>query len=257
MKIDKHNKQFGKLAKDYTKYRTPYTNKVFNELFSLNKNKNTSILDVACGTGKSTEPLIRKGVKVFGCDHDPEMIKEAIFQSKKKKLYIDYKVANVEKLPYKNESFDIVTVGTAFHWFVNKKSMNEIKRVLKSNGLIFVYWTLVTKELEDRDKTPIDFLRSFKWDKVPQHLRDLGYISEFFKKNNLEKVGTIRIPFTFKQTVSERVGLMKTASSFGVLSKKEQDRFVAGLTKIYKERLGKRKHFVFTEEIQVCYGFKK
>jgi SAM-dependent methyltransferase len=34
-------------------------------------------LDIACGTGKSTEPLLRRGYSVLGCDVSPLMVREA------------------------------------------------------------------------------------------------------------------------------------------------------------------------------------
>ncbi len=34
-------------------------------------------LDIACGTGKSTEPLLARGYSVLGCDISPEMVREA------------------------------------------------------------------------------------------------------------------------------------------------------------------------------------
>lgn len=36
-----------------------------------------NILDIGCGTGRLTAELLRSGVKVFGLDSSPEMIKYA------------------------------------------------------------------------------------------------------------------------------------------------------------------------------------
>lgn len=253
MDIDKHKKQFGNQAENYTKYRKPYTEKLYELLFSLNPGKR--ILDMACGTGKSTEPMVREGVEVVGCDHDPLMIAEAVTQAGIKGLPIKYLVADVESLPFENSSFDVVTVGTAFHWFVNEKSMTEIKRVLKDKGLLFVFWTLTTKDIPEEDSIPGSFFKSFNWDKVPSELRNLDYISNFFKEQGLQNVHTVRIPFTHNDTVEEQVGLMKTASSFEILSDSEKQRFVAELTELLTAKLGDRPYFTYEEEIQVCYGF--
>ncbi len=71
---------------------------------------------------------MREGVELFGCDHDPRMIEEAKSQAAAKNLPISYSVAEVEHLPYEDNIFDAVTVGTAFHWFVNEASIKEILR---------------------------------------------------------------------------------------------------------------------------------
>lgn len=257
MNISKHKKTFGNLAKDYTRYRREYTPKVYHKLFSLLPKKELVILDLACGTGKSTEPLVKKHTQVFGVDHDERMIKEAKDQARKKKLKISYALGTAEKIPFKSSIFDVVTVGTAFHWFVNKKSILEIKRVLKNDGLLFVYWVLTVKDVPERDSVPSSFYQKYKWEKVPRELRDLKYIKKFFKDNGLHRVNTFRIPFTYKDTVEDQVGLMKTASAYEILSPEIKKQFVKELTAIRKERLGKRKYFIFEEEIQICFGFKK
>ena len=256
MDIDKHKKQFGNQAENYTKYRKPYTDKLYKLLFSLGTSESKNILDIACGTGKSTEPLVKDGVEVFGCDHDPLMIAEAEKQAKIKNLPIKYLVAEVEHLPFENENFDIVTVGTAFHWFVNEKSFTEIKRVLKNNGLFFVFWTLTTKDVPEEDSIPGSFYKTFNWDKVPVELRNLDYISNFFKEQGFQAVETARIPFSHNDTVEDQVGLMKTASSYEILSDSEKERFVKELTELLTAKLGDRPYFTYEEEIQVCYGYK-
>jgi ubiquinone/menaquinone biosynthesis C-methylase UbiE len=254
MDIDQHKKQFGNQAENYTKYRKPYTNKLYDFLFSL-VSENKKILDVACGTGKSTEQMVGDGIEVVGCDHDSLMIEEAKKQSIINNLPIKYIVADVENLPFKGQSFDVVTVGTAFHWFVNEKSISEIKRVLKNNGLFFVFWTMTTKEVPEEDSIPRSFYSSFKWDRVPAELRNLDYIANFLKENGFTNVGTKRINFTHNDTVEDQVGLMKTASNYELLSEKEKDRFIKELTDLLTLKLGNRPHFVYEEEVQICYGY--
>ncbi len=257
MEIDKHKKQFGNQAENYTKYRKPYTDKLYELLFSLTPSGQKQILDIACGTGKSTEPLVRDGTIVYGCDHDPLMIAEARKQAEIKNLSIDYSVADVEQLPFGDSYFDVVTVGTAFHWFVNEKSVSEIKRVLKEKGLFFTFWTLTVKDVPEEDSVPKSFFQSFNWEKVPQELRDLDYISSFLMEQGFQNIQTARIPVSHNDTVEEQVGLMKTASSYELLSESEKERFVTEMTRILTEKLGNRPYFTFDEEVQVCYGFKK
>jgi len=257
MEIEKHKKQFGNQATNYTKYRRPYTEKVFELLFSHAPEGTNRILDIACGTGKSTEPLVREGVEVIGCDHDPLMLAEAEKQAQIKNLPIKYVVADVEQLPFEDCLFQIIVVGTAFHWFVNVASITEIKRVLQKGGLFFVFWTLTTKDVPEEDSIPGDFLQSFNWDKVPSQLRDLDHISGFFAENGFGEVSTARISFSHNDTVEDQVGLMRTASCYDLLSKDEQERFDTELTKILTVKLAERPFFTYEEEIQICYGFKR
>lgn len=225
-------------------------------LFSILPEGSRRILDIACGTGKSTEPLMREGVEVSGVDIDPQMIEEAKKQASLKSLDIRYAVAEAEKLPFEDAYFDAITVGTAFHWFVNERAMREIQRVLKGGGLLFVFWTLTTKDVPEEDSIPSEILRAFNWENVPSELRDLDYISNFFKEQNLQNVSTVRLPFTHNDTVEEQVGLMKTASSYEVLSDEDKGRFIDAIRTALTEQLGNRAYFTYEEEIQICYGFK-
>lgn len=255
MEIDEHKSKFGNQAENYTKYRRPYMDDVHKLLFSLLP-PSGRILDVACGTGKSTEPLVREGFQVSGVDIDPLMIEEATKQAALKGLNIQYQAAEAENLPFEDSHFDAVTVGTAFHWFVNEHAMSEMKRVLKDDGILFVFWTLTTKDVPEEDSIPREIFSSFNWERVPAELRDLGHISAFFKEQGLKNVATARLPFSHNDTVEDQVGLMKTASSYEVLSDEDKERFIEAIRSALTEKLGSRPYFTYEEEIQVCYGFK-
>jgi ubiquinone/menaquinone biosynthesis C-methylase UbiE len=78
--------------------------------------------------------LVKKDSKVFGLDIDEKMLSIA----SKNQKNIEYIKANVEKLPFDNSFFDLVTMFTSFHWFANRKTLKEIKRVLKPKGTVCI-----------------------------------------------------------------------------------------------------------------------
>jgi len=45
-------------------------------------------------------------------------------------------------IPFEDNSFDIVIVAQAFHWFDTLESVREIHRVLKAKGILFLTWNL-------------------------------------------------------------------------------------------------------------------
>lgn len=254
--IDGFKKLFGLQAENYTKFREPYPKALFELLLTLIPKNASDILDVACGTGKSTEPLLATGLKVSACDHDVLMINEANKQAKLKGLNINYKVSDTEHLQYPDNYFDVVTVGTAFHFFVNEIAMSEIKRVLKPNGLLFVYWTLTVKDIPEEDEIPSSVYRKFNWIKIPSELRDLDNISDFFNKSGLNSVSVKRIPIKFNTTVEERVGLQTTSGTYELLSEENKKNFLDEVKNILISKLGNRSFFTLEEEIQVCWGYK-
>lgn len=126
---------FGNLGKHYDQARQGVPKEIINYFWTLVDNTHPAILDVGCGTGIVTRQLLRKGAKFFGSDRDPEMIKIA---KEKSASDITYVVASADKMPFDDTQFDAVTAFSAFHWFSDKKSASEIKRVLKRGGIFFV-----------------------------------------------------------------------------------------------------------------------
>lgn len=94
------------------------------------------VLDVACGTGRSTRGLRHDGLlKAIGVDPDPDMLKSARAHNDD----ILYYEAPASRLPFPDESFDVVTIYSAFNYFGNDAaSMNEIRRVLRPDGVCMV-----------------------------------------------------------------------------------------------------------------------
>ena len=95
------------------------------------------VLDVGCGSGFVTRDIARltKGW-VMGIDGSCGLIDVA------KKILKDYSntklcIGNAEQLPFKNNSFDIVTCNLLLMWANNpKKIVNEMTRVAKTGGKI-------------------------------------------------------------------------------------------------------------------------
>ena len=110
------------------------------EYFKLNGVK--TVLDIGCGAGRNLLPLTKQGFNTFGYDLSPEGIKLAKKQLKKEELNADLKVLNFsDHLPYKDNFFDAaISIQVLQHGFESdiKKSIKEIFRILKENGIIFV-----------------------------------------------------------------------------------------------------------------------
>ncbi len=96
--------------------------------------KEANLLDVACGTGDFSITARKFGVtRITGLDLSFEMLKEF---HKKSDWAIGSIVQGVaEKLPFKSDSFDNITVGFGVRNFYDiKKGLDEFHRVLKSGG---------------------------------------------------------------------------------------------------------------------------
>lgn len=99
-------------------------------LKKLNR-KGKKILDLGCGEGTRLNYLALPGQKAFGID----ISRTAILVAKNRSKSINFSVGDLEKLPFKNESFDLIYSAYVFEHLENpEKVILEAKRVLKNGG---------------------------------------------------------------------------------------------------------------------------
>lgn len=103
-------------------------------------NKSSKVLDIGCNTGYISFEIVHLvKCKVVGIDISKEMIDTAEKNRRQDPLghLIKFKVADATKLPFKNESFDVVVSGGSTAFIDDKiKALQEYKRVLKPWGFI-------------------------------------------------------------------------------------------------------------------------
>lgn len=122
---------FEQLAQAYQSGRRGFDYEIFEFLAQqINGLKSKKIFDIGCGTGIATRQLAQFGAEVIGSDISNKMIAVA----RQHGDGIQYVVSPSKSIPFTNEYFDLVTAFSAFHWFTDRDSINEIKRILKKGG---------------------------------------------------------------------------------------------------------------------------
>jgi len=109
------------------------------------------VLDIGTGTGNSAVPFLQMGCHVVGIDPSERMIEYA---KKKAEQYKDFfSVLHVDdpflNLPFSNDSFDVVVSAYAIHHLPDpdkQRAINEMKRVLRSNGRMIIADTMFKDE---------------------------------------------------------------------------------------------------------------
>ncbi|MBU0975263.1 MAG: class I SAM-dependent methyltransferase [Patescibacteria group bacterium] len=122
-------------------YLLPHPNfdKVVAKLKTYRLNK---VLDLGCGSGRHSIELAKQSFRVTGIDFAKEAIRLARQWAKSEKLKVTLITANIhKKISLKDNSFDAAIAVDAIHYSNSEalgKSLDEMKRVTRPGGLVFV-----------------------------------------------------------------------------------------------------------------------
>ena len=183
----------GKIARqiaiDYEKYGREHklytkTTKLLLDFLGLKIYK--KIIDLGCGTGFSSELIAKKFrnlKKLYCIDSSKEMlcIAKTKFTRNRRLIFIFSKAENISKI---DDKVDLVLSNASFQYFEPNKALNEIKNVLKNNGLfVFNIWPVWYKEMR-QSKEFINFFKLF-YKNMNEIANQQGYKSEFNYKFEL------------------------------------------------------------------------
>ena len=97
--------------------------------------RHKQVLELATGTGLIAKHIVNAAAHIEATDASAEMIAEAKRDTHSAKLH--FSVQDMFRLPYAEESFDVVIVSNALHIVPQpEKALQEIKRVLKEDGVL-------------------------------------------------------------------------------------------------------------------------
>ena len=97
--------------------------------------KAKTVLELATGTGLIAKHIVNTAAHIEATDASAEMITEAKRDNRSAKLH--FSVQDMFRLPYADQSFDVVIVSNALHIVPQpEKALAEIRRVLKDDGVL-------------------------------------------------------------------------------------------------------------------------
>lgn len=101
------------------------------------------ILDLGCGTGRHVQYLALQGFNVFGTDYSIEAIQKAKSLTNEMRN-IELIQSQMSSIPYKDSFFDAIICSQVIQHGLKEErdgAFNEIKRTLRTNGLLFLRTT--------------------------------------------------------------------------------------------------------------------
>lgn len=197
---------FSKQADSYAKYRPSYPQALFDFILELT-NKKQNAWDCATGNGQSAEVLAKHFEKVFATDISQKQIDKA-----KQAANIYYSVQPAEKTDFANNTFDLITVSQALHWFATDEFYNEVKRVAKPSSLLAA-WSYSLLNITPEIDRPI---RSFYKNIVGPYWDDeRKYVDEEYKTIPFpfEEITAPVFSMEYEWTIDELEGYINTWSA--------------------------------------------
>jgi ubiquinone/menaquinone biosynthesis C-methylase UbiE len=175
----------------------------------LQDKKYNDILEIACGTGRVTNHLV-KSVKhdtITATDLNPDMINVAREMVKDKT--IKWKQADAMALPFTGRSFDLVIMQFGLMFFPDKqKGLNEMYRVLRPGGkIIFNTWD--KPEAVPAIYKARKIIESFLGDSLPVFY-DIPY--SMYDENELRSLSENAGFKNIKVTLVKKEGICSSAS---------------------------------------------
>jgi len=121
------------------------------------------VLDLGCGAGFDcflASKKVGENGKVIGVDMTEEMIKKARLNAEKMNVRnVEFVFAEIEKLPIKDNSVDIIITNCVINLTPDKtKTFNEAYRVLRKGGKMYISDIVLLKELSTEQKNDKDLL---------------------------------------------------------------------------------------------------
>lgn len=98
-----------------------------------------SLLEIGCGAGEASVYFAKKGAIVTATDLSNGMLNVVNLVAKKHHVNVITKQCFADKLPFPENTFDIVYAANILHHVNIFDTVEEVKRVLKTGG-VFVCW---------------------------------------------------------------------------------------------------------------------
>ena len=132
-----------------------YPNKIFDCLYPNIKDK--IVLDLGCGTGKFMQKFYKDAIKYYGLDLSEKQLE--IAKKKVEEKNVEFICCSAENIPLPDNSIDVIistwVLGTILEVDRRNKVIEEMKRVLKKDGVIFLVENDIGGEFEIiRDRYP-------------------------------------------------------------------------------------------------------
>jgi ubiquinone/menaquinone biosynthesis C-methylase UbiE len=154
----------------------------------------SSALDLATGGGHTAVYLASRGYSVIAADISPAMLESARGLAAERGMSLQVGLHEAEKLPYSENSFNLVSCRVAAHHFSDREAfVREVTRVLKPGG----HFLLIDGSVPDGEPVAEEWIHELEKLRDPSHGRFLSPTAwrELCQRNGLRVLRCETVPF--------------------------------------------------------------
>ena len=190
LEIERYNKRAQDIiSHKYNNIKKPkYLNIPYKYYFSLFKKhkEKKNLLEIGAGTGENTFKLIKMNFNVCATDISSKSV-EVLNKKFKKYKNFSSKVADMEDLPFKKESFDIICSSGSLSYGNNDIVIEQIYRLLKPQGRVVILDSLNNSPIYKLNRL-IHYYKGNRTKSTLERMPDLDLINKYIKKFGYGKV---------------------------------------------------------------------
>lgn len=137
-------------------------------------------LEIGGGMGENSEPILEAGHRLHSIDISSKSV-EIMKKRFEKYDTFSAEVADMEQLPFKDKSYDVIVSAGSLSYGDNFKVLNEIYRVLNSGGIYIALDSLNNNPIYRLNRY-IHYLKGNRSKSTLLRMPDLNLLNEYEKK---------------------------------------------------------------------------
>lgn len=198
---------FSQNSQLYKQARPDYPHSVIHEILKHTP-EHSFAWDCGAGSGQFTQLLVPYFEQIVATDLSESQLQSAPYFEN-----VSYQIQIAEQTIFANQSFDLISVAQAIHWFDFEKFYAEVRRTLKVNGLLAVVGYGLLEIQDQQVNTMIQALYYEKlagcWDAERRYIDEAYQTIPF----DFDEITVPKFSMTYQWTAAQLLKYLSTWSA--------------------------------------------